>query len=78
MGVLGIGVTLTNLTGNIFEANTADNTLSSATNDGDGGMGGPASYHASCCSTTRIMRKSQTHLVQTVCLYCHPDSLFLE
>ena len=38
VGVLGIGVTLTNLTGNIFEANTADNTLSSATNDGDGGM----------------------------------------
>ena len=38
MGVLGSGVTLTNLTGNIFEANTANDTLSSATNDGDGGM----------------------------------------
>ena len=38
VGVLGSGVTLTNLTSNIFEANTADNTLSSATNDGDGGM----------------------------------------
>ncbi|DBA73772.1 TPA: hypothetical protein ACH3X2_009743 [Trebouxia sp. C0005] len=37
VGVLGSGVTLTNLTGNIFWANTADNTLSSATNDGDGG-----------------------------------------
>ncbi|KAL0055969.1 hypothetical protein WJX82_006250 [Trebouxia sp. C0006] len=44
VGVLGSGVTLTNLTGNIFEANTANDILSSATNDGDGGavniMGG--------------------------------------
>ncbi len=78
MGVLGSGVTLTNLTGNIFEANTADNTLSSATNDGDGGMEGPAAHHASCSSTTCIMHKLQTHLVQTVCLYCHPDAFFFE
>ncbi len=77
MGVLGSGVTLTNLTGNIFEANTADSSLSSATNDGDGGMGGPASRHASCSRLMCIMRKSQIHLLQTVCLYCHPDAFFL-
>ena len=39
LNVLGSGVTLTNLTGNIFQSNTADDTLTSALNDGEGGMG---------------------------------------
>ncbi len=72
MGVLGTGVTLTTLTGNIFEANTASSSLSSATNDGEGGNSdsdnnsqsnsdrGPALCHAYCASGLCTMHKSQS------------------
>ena len=68
VGVLGSGVTLTNLTGNVFEANTADNNLSSATDDGDGGMGELAVHHVPCSSRVCIMCRSRVHLLQTMCM----------